>query len=172
MNTTVDAQASTSPVLSFGGGKVGANGGVVAPRVVESRRFGRLEVYSEQVVLFPHGLLGFEELQEFCVLAHPPLQPLIFLVALDVPDVAFPILPARACLSDYAPTIPLDALDAVGAASVEDINLFAICAVAPDTMTLHANLRGPLLINPHTRRGHQAVLHDSPYSLRHLLGAA
>jgi flagellar assembly factor FliW len=172
MNTTSDGKMSLAPIVSFDPGEVEASRRGVAPRSLESRRFGRLEVYPDQVLHFPHGLLGFEELQEFCILAPPPLQPLTFLVALDVPDVAFPILPARSCLPEYAPTLPADALDAVGAASPNSVNLLAICAVAPDTMTLHANLRGPLLINPQTRWGYQAVLHDSPYSLRHLLGAA
>ena len=84
----------------------------------------------------------------------------------------WPILPAHSCLADYAPNVSIDALETVGAASLDEIQLLAICVVAPDTMTLHANLRGPVLINPTTRRGYQAVLHESAYSLRHLLGAA
>ncbi len=142
------------------------------PRVLESWRFGWLEAYTDQVLLFPYGLLGFEELREFCIVAPEALDPLTFLVACDVPDVAFPILPAQVCLADYNPSVSSDALETVGASSADQVKLLAICAVAPDTMTLHANLRGPVLINPSTRRGYQAVLHDSPYSLRHLLGAA
>jgi len=171
MSAPAERLASTCAVVSFAtGGEPGGRDGV--PRMLESRRFGWLEVYPDQVLLFPHGLLGFEELREFCIVAPEALQPLTFLVACDVPDVAFPILPAHSCLADYSPQLSMDALETVGAVGVGEVKLLAICAVASDTMTLHANLRGPILINPTTRRGYQAVLHESAYSLRHLLGAA
>ncbi len=171
MSARPERLANACAVVSFAQAGAAAERDQI-PRVLESRRFGWLEVYPDQVLLFPHGLLGFEELREFCIVAPEALQPLTFLVACDVPDVAFPILPAHSCLADYSPQLSMDALETVGAASLDEAKLLAICAVAPDTMTLHANLRGPILINPTTRRGYQAVLHESAYSLRHLLGAA
>ena len=172
MSQPAERLADSGPVVSLAAETVGPVRAGIAPRVLESRRFGQVEIYPDQLLSFPYGLLGFEELHEFCIVAHEPLQPLTFLVACEVSEVAFPILPAWTCLADYAPPLPAEALEAVGAASPDTLTLLAICAVAPDTMTLHANLRGPLLINPATRRGYQAVLQDSPYSLRHLLGAA
>ncbi len=171
MSKSVEHATNACPVIGFSSGADSTDATRV-PRVLESRRFGWLEVSPDQVVQFPHGLLGFEELREFCIVAPEALQPLQFLVACDLPDVAFPILPAHSCLATYAPNLSMDALEAVGAARADDVAILAICAVAPDTMTLHANLRGPVLINPATRQGYQAVLHDSAYSLRHLLGAA
>ncbi len=171
MNAAPECSGEAVPVMSFATGDLAALRVGIAPRILESRRFGRLEVYPDQILYFRYGLLGFEELQEFCIVAHPPLHPLTFLLACDVPDVAFPVLPARTCLPEYVPVLTAEALEAVGATSPDALDLLAICAVAPDTTTLHANLRGPLLVNPETRRGYQAVLHDSPYSLRHLLGA-
>jgi len=51
----------------------------------------------------------------------------------------------------------------------DPVELLLVVSLAPDTGTLHANLRGPLLINPATRIGCQTVLHDAPYSLRYIL---
>jgi flagellar assembly factor FliW len=140
-------------------------------RVLENRRFGRLAVHPEQIVSFPAGLLGFEELHEYVLVAPEGLEPISFLVAMDDPDVAFPILPATLCMAGYAPSIPPDALETIGAGPEEHLELLAICTSAPDTGTLHANLRGPVVVNPATRKACQAVLHDTTYSLRHLLGA-
>jgi flagellar assembly factor FliW len=130
-----------------------------------------MEVGEEQVLSLPAGLLGFEEFVEYCLLAPEALHPLMFLVACDNPEVTFPVLPARMCLADYAPALPRESLEAVGAGPAQPLEILAICALAQDTMTLHANLRGPVLVNPATRLGCQVVLHDTPYSLRHLLGA-
>jgi flagellar assembly factor FliW len=140
------------------------------PTVLESRRFGSLEVQADRIVTFPAGLLGFEEFHDYLRVAPEALAPLTFLVACEDPDVAFPVLPCTLCLADYAPKLPPEALAAVGVREGDGLEVLAICALAPDTGTLHANLQGPVLINPVERLGCQVVLHDSPYSLRHLLG--
>lgn len=142
------------------------------PRALETRRFGPLEIWPDKVITLPAGLIGFEELREYVLVQPDGLEPLSFLVACENPEVAFPVLPGEMCLAGYAPSIPADAMTAVGAGSGEPIEILAICTTAPDTGTLHANLRGPVVVNPRTRLAYQVVLHDSPYSLRHLLGAA
>jgi flagellar assembly factor FliW len=141
------------------------------PRILESRRFGRLEVWPDKIITFPTGLVGFEEFHEYVLVQPDGLEPLSFLLACEDPDVAFPILAADLCSAGYAPTIPADALDTVGAGPDEQLDILAICTTAPDTGTLHANLRGPVVVNPAARLACQVVLHDSNYSLRHLLGA-
>ena len=145
---------------------------LASSRVLESRRFGSLEIQPENLVTFPTGLLGFEEFHEYLRVEPEALAPLMFLVACDDPEVAFPILPGVLCLASYAPAIPPEALKTIGADEGGFLEVLAICGLAPDTGTLHANLQGPVVINPETRLGCQVVLHDSPYSLRHLLGAA
>jgi flagellar assembly factor FliW len=142
-----------------------------APRVVRSRRFGHLEVRPDKIITFPTGLIGFEEYHEYILVQPDGLEPLSFLVACDNPEVAFPILAADLCSAGYAPTIPGDALDTVGAGAGEHVDILAICTTAPDTGTLHANLRGPVVVNTAAQLACQVVLHDSNYSLRHLLGA-
>jgi flagellar assembly factor FliW len=140
-------------------------------RIQRSRRFGPLEIFPERIVRFPAGLLGFEELTEYLHVAPEALEPLTFLVALEDPEVAFPVLPANLCLSDYAPPLPSEALALIGLNPDEEPEVLVICSLAPDTGTLHANLQGPLVINCAMRVGCQVVLHDSQYNLRHLLGA-
>jgi flagellar assembly factor FliW len=137
---------------------------------LETRRFGPLEVWPDKVIMLRDGLIGFEELHEYILVQPDGLEPLSFLVACENPDVAFPVLPGAMCLAGYAPPIPADAMTAVGGGAREQLELLAICTTAPDTGTLHANLRGPVVLNPRTRLACQVVLHDSPYSLRHLLG--
>jgi flagellar assembly factor FliW len=145
--------------------------GTGVPRVVESRRFGRLEIRPEAVIRFPAGLLGFEEFREYVLVQPDGLEPLSFLVACENPDLAFPVLAGELCHAGYAPTIPTHVLEAVGAAASRELEILVVCGMAPDTGTLHANLRGPVVLNPASRLACQVVLDDGAYSLRHLLGA-
>jgi flagellar assembly factor FliW len=141
------------------------------PPVVESRRFGRLEMRPETVITCSSGLLGFEEFREYVLVQPDGLEPLSFLVACRNTDVAFPVVAAALCQPGYAPVIPAHALETVGAASDQEIEILAICTMAPDTGTLHANLRGPVVLNPTRRLACQVVLDDGAFSLRHLVGA-
>jgi len=140
-----------------------------APLVLESRRFGRLECPPDALLTFPGGLVGFEDLRAYALVAPESLEPLAFLVACDDPELAFPVLPASWAPPDYTPEFPPEALRAIGAGLDDPVELLLVVSLAPDTGTLHANLRGPLLINPATRIGCQTVLHDAPYSLRYML---
>lgn len=146
-----------------------ALGPAPALRVLESRRFGRLEVPAGALVAFPEGIPGFEDLRDYAWVAPDALEPLAFLVACQDPEVALPVLPAAWGPPGYAPRFPPEALRAVGAAPGDPLEVLLVITLAADTGTLHANLRGPILINRATRQGCQVVLPDPAYSLRHLL---
>ncbi len=140
-----------------------------AARTLESRRFGRIPVAEAQVLRFPEGLPGFEELREFLLLSPPALAPVQFLVALADPDISFPVLPARLCLAGYAPALGPAELAGLEAAGPDDLALYAILTFDQARAQVTANLRAPLLVNPAARLGRQALLPDSTYALRHAL---
>lgn len=146
-------------------------GSMATPRILESRRFGPLDVRPETVIRCPTGLLGFEEFHEYILVQPDGLEPLSFLVACENPDVAFPVLAGELCQPGYAPPIPTHALETVAAATSGELEILVVCTVAPDTGTLHANLRGPVVLNPTSRLACQVVLDDGRYNLRHLLGS-
>jgi len=50
----------------------------------------------------------------------------------------------------------------LGAGTEDLLEVLAVLTLDPETATLYANLRGPVVINPATKRGCQVVLHDSP----------
>jgi flagellar assembly factor FliW len=165
-------QRAVEPRAVSGSARTGTcqHGIEATPRVLDSRRFGPLEVRPEAVIRCPSGLLGFEEIREYILVQPDGLEPLSFLVACENPDVAFPVLAGELCQPGYAPAIPTHVLETVGAATRQELEILAICTMAPDTGTLHANLRGPVVLNPTSRLACQVALDDSAYSLRHLLG--
>ncbi len=141
------------------------------PTMLESRRFGSVLVAEEEIVRFPEGLPGFEELREFLLLSPPDLTPVQFLVALQDPEISFPLLAAGLCLAGYAPRLDAGDLGGLGTADASGLAIYAILTFHPEGEEVTANLRAPILINPAARIGRQMTLVDSTYSLRHpLLG--
>jgi reactive intermediate/imine deaminase len=129
---------------------------------IDSLRFGSLEVSPDQVIEFPEGLAGFEDLHRYS-LFHAEGQagaPNFFIMqSLEDPAVAFHIAdPARfgcdyqIALSDeqcaaIELTDPADAV--VGVMLIKDITA---------GLPMRAGLYAPLIINSRTRRGLQVQI--------------
>jgi flagellar assembly factor FliW len=69
-------------------------------------------------------------------------------------------------LPDYRVALSADDLSAIQLAADEPAQLYCTLSVDQDGLVT-ANLLGPLVINPRTRRGKQLVLADSAYSTRY-----
>ena len=139
------------------------------PTTMDSARFGSVPVAEEEILRFPEGLPGFEELREFLLLSPPELAPVPFLVALQDPEINFPILPAGMCLESYAPAVHAADVGDLGVCDPSGLAIYAVITFRHERGEITANLRAPLLINPTARLGKQVILSDSTYTLHHPL---
>jgi flagellar assembly factor FliW len=130
---------------------------------VEHQRFGPIEVGAGEVIRF-EGLPGFPEAERFALLRHDRDSAFLWLVSLDVLDLAFAVADPRHFFPDYQPALSPDQLASVDASRPEELELFAIATVREEAVTL--NLTAPLLVNARAARGTQVVLADEAYSTR------
>lgn len=125
---------------------------------------------AEQAVFhFPLGLPGFEELTRFLLCEREGLQPLTLMIALDVADVALPLLRSAEFLTDYSPPIPASELEALEARSAEELELFVVVTFEGKSGEVAVNLRAPICVNRTRRLGRQVVLPDGMYPLHYPL---
>ncbi len=126
-------------------------------------------VASERSVHLPLGLLGFERIKRYALLANPAEAPFLWLQVPGDPSLAFLVVPPFEVLPDYEPDIsPEDAafleLDSPGDALM--FNIVTLRANGRATV----NLKGPLVLNRHSLRGKQVVLANAAdYALQHPL---
>jgi flagellar assembly factor FliW len=139
------------------------------PTTLESRRFGPVAVADEEILHFPEGLPGFEELREFLLLSPPDFAPVQFLVSLQDPEIGFPILAASLCLEKYTPAVHATELLDLGLSDPSGLAVYAVITFRHEEGQITANLRAPLFINPMARLGKQVILSDSTYTLHHRL---
>ncbi len=123
--------------------------------------FGVLTYAESDVYYFPGGLPAFEALTRFVLVERPATAPIVFLQSIEDPELAFLTVPATRIAAGYR--IPETAASGEGG----ELLPLAILTVRGSEVT--ANLRAPVLLDPATRTGFQAVPLDSPYSLRHPL---
>lgn len=136
---------------------------------LSTNNFGNLSIEKENIITFEQGLLGFEELKQFAIIDVEECLPFEWLVSVEDPIVAFPILNPTLFFSDYKPSLSKDDLVSLNIKKEKDVEMFCIATLdkKPENVTL--NLKGPILINMKNKMGKQIVLTEDYYSLNQLL---
>src|ERR1051326_4715911 len=100
-------------------------------------------------VRLPMGLLGFEQLKDYVLVANPDEEPFLWLKVKEDALLAFVVVNPFLVASDYHPDLPQADVDFLGIEQADDVMLLNI-------VTLHrgghatVNLKGPIVINRHT----------------------
>lgn len=123
-------------------------------------------------VRMPMGLLGFEQIKEYILLANPAEAPFAWLRVENNAALAFIVIDPFLVLPEYQPDIPptdAEFLDLKEAADALLFNIVTIHGINQATV----NLKGPIVINRHTRLAKQVILANaSDYSVQHPLPVA
>lgn len=131
-------------------------------------RFGELEVKEEDIIVFPSGILGFDDVHRYVLLEHSDGSVFHILQGVDDPAVAFVLIDPRTFRPDYQVAVAPEAVADLELADGEETAVLAIVTVpAGDPSGMTANLQAPIVINVNKRLGCQVVLPDGPYGLRH-----
>ncbi len=131
--------------------------------VIESARFGRIELEPENLIRFD-GLPGFPAARRFALLRHDQESLFGWLVCADEPELGFAVTDPRQFFPDYAPGLEPAYLRAVEGEESGDVELLAIANVREGE--IHLNLAAPLLLNPSRRRGAQVILESGGLTTR------
>lgn len=128
--------------------------------VLPSPRFGALPYTQEDCICFPGGLPGFEDQHEFLLLEWESFCPLVFLQSVASPDLCLPAVPVSVVDPCYELALTAEESALLGAGELQLLAIICLNAEA----TACANLLGPVVVNPATRRAVQAVRSDGRYS--------
>ena len=120
-------------------------------------------------VRLPMGLLGFEQIKGYLLIANPGEEPFEWLQVKDNAALAFVVIDPFLVLPDYQPDIPQADVEFLGLQDPHDALLFSIVTVHnPKQATV--NLKGPVIFNRRTMVGKQVVLANANiYSIQHPL---
>lgn len=135
--------------------------------IIETSRFGSLEVDEERLIRFPKGILGFPDQHEYALIQTAEDSGFYWLQAVSRPELAFVVCDPRLFVRDYVVPVKLEDLSQIGLSDPSSAQVFTIVNKVDDMLT--GNLQGPLVINVETREGRQLVLSDRRYSTRHPL---
>lgn len=135
--------------------------------IIQTTRFGEIEVQEEMMITFPDGILGFMDSKKYVLIDHGQDSPVRWLQAISDPDLAFVVMDPFLFKPDYNASVPPEEVAPLGAQDIRHLLLLTIITIPsgqPEQMT--ANLKGPIVINLENRLAKQVVLYDSVYSTR------
>lgn len=134
---------------------------------IHTSRFGTISITSEDVIHFPEGLLGFNELRRFVLLDDPTDEIFAWLQSCEEPGIAFPLLEPELFTSNYTIQLTKHDLEILGLKSQEGTRAFSVITIPPsDPTQMTANMKAPIVINVDKRLARQCVLQDNQLNIR------
>ena len=137
--------------------------------LIQTSRFGEIEVEDNQIITFPSGLVGFSEDLRFVIREDDAAAPFLWLQSVDSNGLAFVMIEPHVSVSNYELELTQDHLKKLDAKKIEELRVFVLVTMAKEMKDVTINLQGPLLFNPEKRLGLQFIIPDGKYSTRHLL---
>lgn len=122
---------------------------------VSTARFGAIDAAPEDVFRFPRGLVGFEHLDRWLLLAERDSSTLGWLQSIDAAEVALPVVDPHRFHAQFSVTVSRTDLSDLDLPA--DRSAVVLAIVTKDARGLGMNLQAPLLLNLATRRGAQII---------------
>jgi flagellar assembly factor FliW len=126
---------------------------------IDTRRFGTLHLNSDQLFLFPQGLIGMETLRQWALLPDPQNPSVAWLQSASRGDRAIALISPRAFFDSYRVHVTRRELECLHMKSGTE--LYIMTTVSGHVGKLTTNLRAPLILNLDQRLGCQIITNDS-----------
>jgi flagellar assembly factor FliW len=134
--------------------------------IINTSRFGQVQIEASDIISFPEGLPGFDSLREFVILDDPNDEIFAWLQSVSDGQIAFPILEPELFADSYSFNLAKSDQEKLGIESAREAKVFCIVTIPNDPTQMTANLKAPVLINLQTRVARQCVLQDNGLAIR------
>jgi len=134
--------------------------------VVNTTRFGPIEISNDDILTFSEGLLGFNDLEKFVLLDDPNDEIFAWLQSCDEPSIAFPVLEPELFEENYILKMTKSDLQSLHATDVDQLRSFCIITIPEDPSRMTANLKAPVVVNIKRRIARQCVLQNNKLEIR------
>lgn len=140
--------------------------------IVNSRRFGSLEIPEGKTFIMERPILGFEKLKSFCLIEMEELAPFLWMQSTEDADIAFLVTNPVVFFPDYRIKINSQEIAELDVSDPRSVETYVILTILKKTNDITANLQGPILINTENNRAKQLVLVNSNYKVQHSISEA
>lgn len=137
--------------------------------IIETGRFGSLEIAEEDIFKMPKGMPGFLDEKEFVLLPYQPESPFFFWQAIKNKNLTFLIVDPFVFFKDYQFEINSELETALKINGENLPKVFCVVTLNSDVKAMTANLLAPLVLNLRDKIASQIVLEKTSYKTKHCL---
>lgn len=134
--------------------------------IVNTTRFGSIDISSDDILTFVEGLLGFNDLERFILLDDPNDEIFAWLQSCDEPSIAFPVLEPELFEEKFNLQLTKSDMQSLNVDSEKGLRSFCIITIPEDPARMTANLKAPVVVNVQKRIARQCVLQDNKLEIR------
>jgi len=137
--------------------------------IVETRRFGSLEIEEKDVIFMVGGMLGFEDKSKYILLDHDKETPFKWLQSAEDPALAFVVMEPFLFYPQFEFDLSEEDVRELELEKPEQAQVFAVLVVPEDVKKITANLKAPIVINTYNKKGKQVILTSDRYPVKYYL---
>ena len=134
--------------------------------IISTTRFGKVQISNDDLIIFPEGLLGFNDLRKFILLDDPTDDIFAWLQSCEKPGIAFPVLEPALFHANFKVQLTKGDSEALKLEANQAPCFFSIITIPDDPNQMTANLKAPIAINPRNKMARQCVLQDNSLAIR------
>jgi flagellar assembly factor FliW len=128
--------------------------------LIETTRFGTLDLDERVFITFPWGIPGFEHVKRYVLLEHRQ-GPFQWLQAVDEPGLAFVVCQPEVFGLRYQ--VPREKVRPIQVEASEDLVVLVMVSFKRDQKRVSPHLRGPMLFNSSLRLGYQWSMDEGEF---------
>ena len=135
--------------------------------ILETTKFGEVEIDEAEIIEFLVGPYGFEELTEYTLLVEED-SPFFWLQSISDPDLAFLVSEPWNFYEDYGFNLADQVKEKLQLENKEQVfvvNMITVPNDEPEKMTM--NLKAPIIINKDDRLAKQIILEETDYPVKY-----
>jgi flagellar assembly factor FliW len=125
---------------------------------IGTKHFGTVEIEVDDILLFPHGIIAFEDCRHWVLLADAENPALAWLQSVSREEVALPVVSPRRFAPGYSVHVARGQLSALEFSQFDQAYVLSVVSQSDGDLTL--NLKAPLIINLDRRLGRQVITTD------------
>jgi flagellar assembly factor FliW len=134
--------------------------------LVETTRFGSINVDDNDILRFPEGMLGFAKIDQYVLVESEDDSLFLWLQAVKKPSIAFPLLEPQIFERQYKVDLLEEDRKVLEIEDLSNVKIFSIVTIPTDPTKMTVNLKAPIVVNLKKRLAKQVILHEADYPIR------
>lgn len=135
--------------------------------VIQTSRFGEVNIQENDVLTLTDPILGFPDLRKFVILEDPDDLVFAWFQSCENPHIAFAVLEPELFAAEYKVRLGKNDRESLKVADGNIVRVFNIVTIPDDVTQMTANLKAPLVVNAATRLVKQVVTQENDHPIRH-----